>query len=93
MNRCVAIAAIIVVASTAAASAAVLGTMIKIALITSSPPMKYWNHWPSPIFSNVGRFIAPACLVAPAIRNAAAARDCSTQNVMLSAFECRLCCA
>jgi hypothetical protein len=62
MNRYVAITAIILVARTAAASAAVLGTMIKIALIISRPAMKYRNHWPSAIFSNVARFIAPAML-------------------------------
>jgi hypothetical protein len=34
--------------------------------------MKYLNHWPSPISTNVARLIASACLVVLAIRNAAA---------------------
>src|SRR5215510_9325166 len=66
----------------------VFGSSSRTAQITSTLPVKYRNHWPSPIFSNMATCVsAPASFVAPAIRNAAAANACKTQSVTFRAFD------
>src|SRR5207253_5365332 len=82
-SRCVAIAPTIVITSSTPPSTSVVGVNKRIAPVTSRPPVKYRNHWPRPILSNIETIgSAPANFNPPAKRNAEAARICKIHKTM-----------